>query len=81
MYRNIKSLYCTPGIGQLCFKQTHKRDQICGDQRMGVGEEELDESGKRYKLPVIRQSLLEYYVQCDNIINTAVSSILKLLRE
>ena len=57
MYRNIKSLCCAPGtnsvIGQSIKlkkkpKQTHrKRDQICGGQKQGVGEGELDEGGQR----------------------------------
>ena len=60
LYRNIKSWYCAPGIGQLYFKHAHnkkkkKGNQICGDERKGRGEGVLDESGERYELPVTRQ--------------------------
>ena len=58
MDRNIKLLCYTPGtnsvIGQSIKlqktpnKQTHrKRDQICGGQKQGVGEGELDKGGQR----------------------------------
>ena len=63
MYRNIESLCCVPGTNivlQISYtsktnKQTHrKRDEICGYQRWGMGEEELDEGSNRYSLPVTR---------------------------
>ena len=59
IYRNIKSLCCTTGTNivlwfnytsktnKQTYNQTHrKRYQICGYQRQGLGEGELDEGGQ-----------------------------------